>query len=111
MNDEEPADNAGALSSPGKYLAPGPAGARWGSGPIADAVVGLGRSVVGMQPDPMETSIETPIDDAVEQTVMADPFEAAADADYTEDVHRGLEVDEWDATEQARAADIDVEYD
>jgi hypothetical protein len=63
-----------------------------------------------MQPDPMEALPNSPIEDAVEQSVIADPVEAAADVDYTADVHRGLEVDEWDATEQARTAMLDGDY-
>ncbi len=63
-----------------------------------------------MQPDPMDQTPETPIEDAMEQSVLADPVEAAADVDYTEDVHRGLEVNEWDATEQARTVHLDEDY-
>jgi len=60
-----------------------------------------------MQPEPTDRGIETPIEDAAEQTTIANPTEAAAEIDYTEDVHRGLEVDEWDATEQARTVNLD----
>jgi hypothetical protein len=63
-----------------------------------------------MQPDPMEAVPNAPVEDAVEQSVIADPAEATADVDYAEDVHRGLEVDEWDATEQARSANLDGDY-
>jgi hypothetical protein len=64
-----------------------------------------------MQPDPTERTLETPIEDVVEQSVVADPVEATAEVDYAEDVHRGLEVDEWDATEQARTVNLDNDYD
>jgi hypothetical protein len=63
-----------------------------------------------MQPDPMDRSPETPIEDAVEQSVLADSVEGAVDVNYAEDVHRGLEVDEWDATEQARTVHLDEDY-
>ena len=63
-----------------------------------------------MQPDPLEAMIETPIEDAAEQAVVADPAEAAPDLDYADDVHRGLEVGEWDATEQARTIDAPDDY-
>jgi hypothetical protein len=59
-----------------------------------------------MQPE----SLETPAEDAAEQSIIADPVEAATDGDYTEEVHRGLEVDEWDATEQARTVDLEDDY-
>jgi hypothetical protein len=62
-----------------------------------------------MEPHPMEPSTETPIEDATEQSMIANPVDAARDQDYPDNVHRGLEVDEWDATEQAREVDFDDE--
>jgi len=67
-------------------------------------------NVRDMQPEPMDPTPETPIEDAVEQSIIADPVEATADIDYAKDVHRGLEVDEWDATEQARTVHLDDDY-
>lgn len=46
--------------------------------------------------DPDERDPEAPIGDAVEQSVPADPGEAPAE------IHRGLEVDEFDAIEQGQ---------
>jgi hypothetical protein len=43
-----------------------------------------------------ERDPEAPAADAVEQATVADPHEEE------DDVHRGLEVAEWDAMEQAR---------
>ncbi len=63
-----------------------------------------------MQPDPMDRTSETPVEDAMEQSILADPVEATTETDYAEDVHRGLEVNEWDATEQARTVNLDTEY-
>lgn len=64
-----------------------------------------------MQPDP-DSPIETPVEDATEQATDANPVEAAAEADYKQDVHRGMEVGEWDATEQARPVPLpDEDYD
>lgn len=67
-----------------------------------------------MQPDPLEATnepqIETPIEDAAEQAIVADPVEADEGRDYAKDVHRGMEVGEWDATEQARTVDLEDDY-
>jgi hypothetical protein len=90
-----------------------------GSGPgVPDrtrTVPGLGasfrlwRSVGDMEPESREPSVETPVEDATEQSVSANPIDDAQDRDYAEDVHRGLEVNEWDATEQARSVNLDDE--
>jgi hypothetical protein len=109
---EDPADYAGALSSPGEYPAPATgATAR----PVSSEPLRPGNragNVVGMQPDPIDRMLETPIDDAVEQSVIADPVEAVADDDFaTDEIHRGLEVSEWDATEQARTGNLTDDYD
>jgi hypothetical protein len=53
---------------------------------------------------PDERDPEAPAEDAVQQATAADP------ADGTEEVHRGLEVDDWDAVEQARVVAFDDEY-
>ncbi|MFV2105767.1 hypothetical protein [Micromonospora sp. LOL_015] len=50
---------------------------------------------------PEERDPETPADDAVEQSVVANPVEQQPE------VHRGLEVDDWDAVEQSRIVDLD----
>ncbi|ASW53036.1 hypothetical protein [Plantactinospora sp. KBS50] len=55
---------------------------------------------------PDERDPEAPADDAVEQATMADPRE---DEDAVP--HRGLEVDDWDAMEQARVVGSDDGYD
>jgi hypothetical protein len=54
---------------------------------------------------PEERDIETPASDAVEQATLANPAE-----NEVEEVHRGLEVNEWDAVEQARVVDLDDDY-
>ncbi|HZN20704.1 MAG TPA: hypothetical protein VFB84_21335 [Micromonosporaceae bacterium] len=56
------------------------------------------------QLDPRERDIEAPDADAVEQATPVDPTERP------EEVHRGLEVDEWDAVEQARTVPLDDDY-
>lgn len=53
---------------------------------------------------PEERDIEAPAADAVEQAFPANP------ADSEPEIHRGLEVDEWDALEQARVVDLDDDY-
>ncbi|WP_213454781.1 hypothetical protein [Rhizomonospora bruguierae] len=53
---------------------------------------------------PDERDPEAPAADAVEQATVADP------ADGTEEVHRGLEVDDWDAVEQARVVSFEDDY-
>jgi hypothetical protein len=54
--------------------------------------------------DPDERDIEAPDEDAVEQATPANP------ADAPVEIHRGLEVGEWDAVEQARVVDLDDDY-
>lgn len=54
--------------------------------------------------DPRERDIEAPDADAVEQATPVDPVEGR------DEVHRGFEVDEWDAVEQARTVPLDDEY-
>lgn len=53
---------------------------------------------------PEERDIEAPDADAVEQAAPADP------ADGPVEVHRGLEVGEWDAIEQAHIVNFDDDY-
>lgn len=53
---------------------------------------------------PEERDPEAPPEDAVEQATVADP------ADGEPEVHRGLEVGEWDAIEQARVVELDDDY-
>ncbi len=53
---------------------------------------------------PDERDIEAPEVDTFEQAVSADP------AAEPVEVHRGLEVDEWDAIEQARVVDLGDDY-
>jgi hypothetical protein len=54
--------------------------------------------------DPEERDIEAPDADAAEQAAPADP------ADGPVEVHRGLEVGEWDAIEQAHVVSFDDDY-
>lgn len=54
--------------------------------------------------DPDERDLEAPAADAVEQATPANPVDAETE------VHRGLEVGEWDAVEQARVVDLDDDY-
>jgi hypothetical protein len=51
-----------------------------------------------------ENPVETPDADAAEQATAAYPD------DEPEEVHRGLEVDEYDAVEQSRVVDLEEEY-
>ena len=53
---------------------------------------------------PDERDPEAPDGDAVEQATVANP------ADEPDEVHRGLEVNEWDAVEQAHVVDLDDDY-
>jgi hypothetical protein len=53
---------------------------------------------------PDERDPEAPPVDAMEQSIVADP------ARDEPDVHRGLEVGDWDAMEQARVVDLDEDY-
>ena len=55
--------------------------------------------------DPQERDLEAPSEDAVEQATPANPVDGPPG-----EVHRGLEVGEWDAVEQARTVDLDDEY-
>lgn len=54
--------------------------------------------------DPEERDPEVPTPDAVEQATVANPADAEAE------VHRGPEVNEWDALEQGRVVDLDDDY-
>lgn len=51
-----------------------------------------------------ERDLEAPDSDAVEQATVANPVDESAE------VHRGLEVNEWDAMEQAKIVDLDEDY-
>lgn len=53
---------------------------------------------------PEDRDPEAPADDAFEQATVADP------AEDEPDVHRGLEVDDWDAMEQARVIGPEDDY-
>jgi hypothetical protein len=53
---------------------------------------------------PDERDPEAPDSDALEQATPANPV------DQPVEVHRGLEVNEWDAVEQAAVVDLDDEY-
>jgi hypothetical protein len=53
---------------------------------------------------PDERDPEAPDADAVEQAIVADPSEEPGE------VHRGLEVGEWDAVEQAHVVNLDDDY-
>jgi hypothetical protein len=53
---------------------------------------------------PEERDPEAPPEDAIEQATPANP------ADRPPSVHRGMEVGEWDALEQAHVVDLDDDY-
>jgi hypothetical protein len=53
---------------------------------------------------PEERDPEAPAADAVEQAMPANP------ADDSAEVHRGMEVSEYDAVEQAHIVDLDEDY-
>ncbi|GAB3151272.1 hypothetical protein GCM10027290_40170 [Micromonospora sonneratiae] len=53
---------------------------------------------------PEERDLEASADDVAEQTIVADP------AEDEPVVHRGLEVAEWDALEQARIIGPEDDY-
>ncbi len=54
--------------------------------------------------DPAKRDVEAPPEDAAEQATPADPTLQPVE------VHRGLEVSEYDAVEQARVVDLDDDY-
>jgi len=54
--------------------------------------------------EPEERDPEAPTADAVEQAILANPV------DEDGEVHRGLEVGEYDAVEQAHVVDLDDDY-
>jgi hypothetical protein len=58
----------------------------------------------GARLEPDERDSEAPTADAVEQAFPSDP------AEHSGEVHRGLEVNDWDAVEQARIVDVSDEY-
>ena len=62
--------------------------------------------------EPEDVPIETPVDDVAEQSLPAAPAEEEDGPDEAEDavIHRGLEVNEADAVEQARTVGLDDEY-
>jgi len=58
--------------------------------------------------DPDEKDIEAPDADALEQRTPADPREAAQRQPLQPT--RSLEVNDWDALEQAQVVDLDDDY-
>jgi len=58
--------------------------------------------------DPDEKDIEAPDADALEQRTPADPREAAQH--QPPEPSRSLEVNDWDALEQAKVVDLDDDY-
>ncbi|RKR89101.1 hypothetical protein BDK92_3438 [Micromonospora pisi] len=61
--------------------------------------------------DPEERDPEASAEDAVEQSAAADPTDAGpASATDAGQLPRGLEVDEWDALEQARIIGPEDDY-
>ncbi|HYN96648.1 MAG TPA: hypothetical protein VES42_22625 [Pilimelia sp.] len=59
---------------------------------------------LGAHVTPDERALEAPAQDAVEQATVANPVHDVVE------VHRGLEVAEWDAVEQAQIVEFDDEY-
>jgi hypothetical protein len=71
-----------------------------------EALVGVGEDLTPEDHlDADLRDIEAPEADAVEQATPANPAAAAR-----EDVQRGLEVDEYDAWEQAQVVELDDDY-
>jgi hypothetical protein len=60
--------------------------------------------VPGAHLRPEERDPEVPVPDAAEQARTANP------SDEPDDVHRGLEVSEYDAMEQSRTVEMDDDY-
>jgi hypothetical protein len=60
--------------------------------------------VPGDHLDPDERDIEAPPADAAEQAKPANPVDEPAE------IHRGMEVGEWDAVEQAVVVDLEDDY-
>jgi hypothetical protein len=58
--------------------------------------------------DPDEKDIEAPDADALDQRIPADPKEAAQQR--PPEPSRRLEVNDWDALEQAKVVDLDDDY-
>jgi hypothetical protein len=54
--------------------------------------------------DPTLRALETPPEDALQQAIPVNP------ADQPDEVHRGLEVGDYDAVEQSRTVDLDDDY-
>jgi hypothetical protein len=54
--------------------------------------------------EPEDRDPEAPSEDALEQATPANPVDAPVE------VHRGLEVNEYDAVEQAHVVDLDEDY-
>lgn len=59
---------------------------------------------LGAHLSPEERDPEAPDGDLVEQATVANP------AEERDEVRRGLEVNEWDAVEQAQVVDLDDDY-
>lgn len=51
-----------------------------------------------------DRNLEAPDSDAAEQNTAANPVDAPVE------VHRGLEVGEWDAVEQSKVIDLEDDY-
>jgi hypothetical protein len=62
----------------------------------------------GILLDPDEKDIEAPDADALDQRIPADPREAARQ--LPPEPSRSLEVNDWDALEQAKVVDLDDDY-
>ena len=62
----------------------------------------------GASLDPGERDIEAPDADALEQRTPADPTEAAEQQPPRPS--RSLEVNDWDALEQAQVVELDEDY-
>jgi hypothetical protein len=58
--------------------------------------------------DPDERDIEAPDADAMDQRIPADPRETARQ--LPPEPSRSLEVNDWDALEQAKVVDLDDDY-
>ncbi|HEU0240712.1 MAG TPA: hypothetical protein VFR11_15745 [Micromonosporaceae bacterium] len=61
------------------------------------------------QPEAVDVPIETPADDAAEQSLGAVPADEP-DEEPGNAIHRGLEVSDADAADQARTVGLDDDY-
>jgi hypothetical protein len=64
----------------------------------------------GRHLDPEERDPEAPVEDAVEQATEVEPGDMTEPADTDDEIDRGLEVNEYDAAEQAHVVQPEEDY-